>query len=53
MTGLESEGDSWAQLWARFGVANAIWVVLPLVIGAVRISGSEVNPNERLSPSLG
>lgn len=42
MTGLESEGDSWAQLWARFGVANAIWVALPLVIGAVRIQRSEV-----------
>lgn len=42
MTGQESKGASWEQLWARFGVANAIWVALPMLIGALRVQRSEV-----------
>lgn len=42
MTGLDSKGVTWEQLWARFGVANLIWVVLPMIIGGFRIQRSEV-----------
>ncbi len=42
MTGEPSEGATWAKLWAQYGVSNAIWVGLPLLIGTLRISRSEV-----------